>query len=111
MPSTKELIALWSNDTKRRAFLETYKEWGIWFEQPQTNCTYYKFDLPDGSKIVVMEYLGFNAYPEICGGCNYSIKTQTFLQTKEYFQPNLASESYISNYLKDLKAKLVKGEF
>lgn len=109
MQNRKKLIALWSNDKIRRAFLKTYKEWGVWFEQPQTNCTYYKYDLPDGSKVIVMEYLGYNAYPEMFGGSDYSIKTQMFLQTKEYFQPNVASDSYISNYLKGVKTKMLKG--
>lgn len=111
MPSTKELIALWSNDTKRRAFLETYKEWGVWFEQPQTNCTYYKFDLPDGTKIIVMEYLGYNHGYKCLNESEYILHKQFYLQDKEYFQPTVVSDSFISNYLKDLKAKIIKGEF
>lgn len=54
-PEPPELPQLKNND-QRKKFLETYETWPIWFEVPQASEVYHRFDLPDGSSIVVCEY-------------------------------------------------------
>ncbi len=51
-----ELIRLWANDEKRRAFLANYKEWGVWLNITELGLVYYKYDLPKGHCILAMEY-------------------------------------------------------
>ncbi|MDR0286659.1 MAG: hypothetical protein LBI03_02975 [Clostridiales bacterium] len=52
----KTLIKLWENDTKRKAFLDAYKEWGEWINTPELALRYYRYILPDGTAIIAMEY-------------------------------------------------------
>lgn len=51
-----ELPILKNND-QRLAWLRNYRDWGIWYQDDNINARYYKYDFPDGSRIVVVEYL------------------------------------------------------
>ena len=44
------------NDQEREAFVNTYGTWQIWCTNPYTEETFYRYDLPDGSAIIVKEY-------------------------------------------------------
>lgn len=44
------------NNEKRKEFLKGFHEWPIWFEVPEKKETYYRYNLPDGSSIVICEY-------------------------------------------------------
>lgn len=50
-----ELPVLRNND-QRKAFLENYKTWPVWFEVPEASEIYYRYSLPDGSSLVICEY-------------------------------------------------------
>lgn len=49
-------LPLMKNNDQRKAFLETYHDWPIWFEVPQAAEVYYRYDLPDGVSLVICEY-------------------------------------------------------
>lgn len=49
-------LPLMKNNDQRKAFLETYHDWSIWFEVPQAAEVYYRYDLPDGVSLVICEY-------------------------------------------------------
>lgn len=44
------------NMEQREAFVRSYQSWPIWMKNELTEETYYRFNLPDGSAIVIMEY-------------------------------------------------------
>lgn len=44
------------NAEERKAFLDSFHEWTIWFEVPEASEKYYRFNLSDESCIVVCEY-------------------------------------------------------
>ena len=44
------------NNEKRKEFLKGFHEWPIWFEVREKKETYYRYNLPDGSSIVICEY-------------------------------------------------------
>lgn len=44
------------NNDQRKAFLETFHDWPVWFSVPEADETYYRYNLPDGSSIVICEY-------------------------------------------------------
>lgn len=44
------------NDEQRKAFINGYITWPIWIEQKQTGERYFRFDLPDGTSLVVKTY-------------------------------------------------------
>ena|GEM_PF-908389 len=53
---SKELIKLWANVAKRKAFLEAYKDWGVWLETPELELKYYRYRMPDKTLIIAMEH-------------------------------------------------------
>ncbi len=53
-----ELKKLKNND-QRAEFLKNYREWGLWYEDPNINYRYYKYDFEDGTRIVVAECLSW----------------------------------------------------
>lgn len=50
-----ELPILKNND-QRKAWLNDYRNWPVWFEVPEAAEVYYRYDLPDGSSLVICEY-------------------------------------------------------
>ena len=44
-----------TNDKLRRAFLDNYEAWGVWFYEPRLGVNYYRCSFPDNSGIVVEE--------------------------------------------------------
>jgi hypothetical protein len=52
----EQIVKLWKNDSTRKAWLDAYSDWGVWLETPELGLTYYKYDLPDGIRIIVCEY-------------------------------------------------------
>ena len=50
-----ELMALKNND-QRKAWLAQYKKWGLWYYDGHIDVNYYKYDFPDGSRLIVTEY-------------------------------------------------------
>ena len=50
-----ELQKLRNND-QRKAFLNNYREWPVWFRVNEASEVYYRYDLPDESSIVICEY-------------------------------------------------------
>jgi hypothetical protein len=108
MECTKnELIKLWVNSDKRREFLKTYKEWGVWLTVQELGLTYYKYELPDGCRILAMEYQRENPYPVSGDGERQTI-TVYYLWEGELFTPSPASEYTITDKLKNLKTAMQK---
>ncbi len=47
------------NQEQRKEFLESFHTWPIWYQVQQASEIYYRYDLPDGSSIVVCEYRAY----------------------------------------------------
>lgn len=52
----KEVFPVLKNKEEREAFLNDYREWRVWCRNTYTEETFYRYDLPDGSAIIVKEY-------------------------------------------------------
>lgn len=50
-----ELPVLKNND-QRKEWLERYKEWGLWYRDENIDVNYYKYDFPDGTRLIAAEY-------------------------------------------------------
>ena len=50
-----ELPMLKNND-QRKEWLGSFHGWPVWFRVPEASEVYYRYDLPDGSSIVICEY-------------------------------------------------------
>lgn len=44
------------NTEERRTWLENYKDWGVWYTDNRIGVTYYKYEFPDGTVLIVEEY-------------------------------------------------------
>lgn len=54
-PEQPELPVLKNND-QRAAFVDAYEMWPLWIETKQTGERYYRYDLEDGTSMVVKVY-------------------------------------------------------
>jgi len=106
--SNEDLLKLWSNSKKRREFVNGYKTWGVYLTVPELDLTFYKYDLPDGSKLIVMEYRQENYYPRD-DQPKWHTGTREYLQKSEYFMPDAASGHQIEDHLKTLKQEILNG--
>jgi hypothetical protein len=107
MITTQDYINLFSNDQKRRAFIADYQTWGVWITQPELGLTYYKHDLPDGARIIVMEHLR-TPYTSENNGEDVLMSRFHLQKSGQFFNPTATGEFGIADHLKELKAKLVK---
>lgn len=61
------------NTEERRTWLENYKDWGVWYTDNRIGVTYYKYEFPDGTVLIVEEYKSDyskygNAFFHLVGG-------------------------------------------
>ena len=109
MFTNTQLVKLWSNDQKRKAFIQDYKTWGIWFTQPELKLTFFKYDLPDCTRLIVMEYLRAPYPGEKTDGNSAAITAiKQYIQRGDYFNPSSTSTYQMTDCLKYLKEKLSK---
>ena len=45
----KDILAL-TNESKRKAVLSDWRNWGIWHKAPEIGLSVYRLDLPDGTE-------------------------------------------------------------
>ena len=80
-------LPIMKNNDQRKAFLDGYKGWPIWFEVPLASETYYRYDLPDGYSIVICEYRRWCEWRERYTSTGLkpdSIQTREYLLTPRY---------------------------
>ena len=103
------------NKQEREAFLENYACWGVWKEIPELRVRFYKYDLPNGARIVAQTYV----HPPISyiPGRNqeYTVAEYALLlpegddfrgqygQEYTFYSPNGASKSTLIAYLTEKK--------
>ena len=93
-PESLELpeLPLMKNNDQRKEFLNRYQVWPVWFEVPEASEVYHRFDLPDGSSIVICEYHMWLSWKE-----EWSDENPDSIGTREY----LLQPGY--HYLEDCK--------
>lgn len=97
------------NNDKRKEFLKGFHEWQIWFEVPEKDETYYRYNLPDGSSIVICEYRMWIEWKERYIDENPdSLRTELYLLKPGYHYLNdcKSNESAIVDHLKNVQKGL-----
>ena len=69
-------LPLLKNNDQRKEWLQNYRSWGLWYEDKNIGCRYYKYDFECGAKLIVSEYDNHsphayspvNAYFHLVGG-------------------------------------------
>lgn len=93
-PVQPELPLLRNND-QRKEWLNNYKEWPVWFSVPEASEVYHRFDLPDGSSVVICEYHMWLSWKE-----RHSDENPDSIGTREY----LLKPGY--RYLQDCRTNI-----
>lgn len=99
------------NKAERLAFIENYAHWGVWKEIPELRVQFYKYDLPNGARIIAQTYIHpsisyLSYHQEEHAVAEYALLLPkgddykgTFGQEYTFYRPNGASKSAIVDYL------------
>ncbi|MDE6388322.1 MAG: hypothetical protein K2L82_11025 [Lachnospiraceae bacterium] len=85
------------NNEQRAEWLRNYKNWGMWYRDEHIDVNYYKFDFPDGSRLIVAEY------PQRYSYINNQRQDQRFYHLvgkNESYRHTSDSSSYLIDFLK-----------
>ncbi len=99
------------NNDQRKDFLKEFHDWPIWFTVPEANETYYRYNLPDGSSIVICEYRTWLEWKERYADENPdSVRTELYLIKPEhhYLHDCKTNESAAIEHLKNVQKGLSK---
>jgi len=110
MVDNKKLIQLWSNDKKRKTFLEAYRDWGMWLEITELGMKYYRYQLPDGTLIIIQEHHS-KVYDQVLRDYVWGRDVFYYVQKNDIpiFSPNFKqSISYVADLLKNAKTAMQK---
>ncbi len=108
------------NKQEREDFLAHFENWGVWKEIPELRVRFYKYDLPNGARIVAQTYV----HPSI-KYLSYSQEEHTvaeyalllppdddyrgkYGQEYTFYRPNGASKSTIIDYLTEKKPMVLQ---
>lgn len=110
------------NKKEREAFLTDYANWGVWKEFPELKVQFYKYDFPNGTRIVVQTYVHppisyLSYHQEEYTVAEYSLILSknddykgSFGQEFSFYRPNGASKSEIIDYLTKKKPLVIDYE-
>lgn len=106
-PEQPKLPTLRNND-QRKEWLENFRNWPVWFEVPEASEVYYRYDLPDGSSIVICEYRRWvewmeqyaNENPDKAGEREYLLKPGY-----HYLHDCLTNRTMLVEKLKEIQKK------
>lgn len=66
----KRGLPVLKNGKVRAAFIDAYASWTLWIETEETGENYYRYDLPDGTAMVVRAYRA-RLFDYSAKGCAY----------------------------------------
>lgn len=91
------------NMKEREAFLNGYQKWEVWCKNAYTEEIFYRYDLPDGSAIIIKEY----PYSDYWNPNKERIGKQVYLLKPEvkHFKNAESNMTELKEHLKDLRKK------
>lgn len=111
-----ELPILKNND-QRKEWINNYENWGLWYRDENIDVNYYKYDFPEGSRLVVAQYPQRQCYwkknkieDEHFYHLLQSNKEGYKFRYNEKFRNNTDNETYIVDFLKNLQKIRMKKE-
>ena len=99
----KDILAL-TNESKRKAVLSGWQNWGIWHKAPEIGLFVYRLDLPDGSFFTASWYEDF--FP---GGGTHNVNRPRFNLCDKggKLKAGSKAESLLTDKLKELRKELL----
>lgn len=104
----KDILAL-TNESKRKAVLANWQNWGIWHKAPEIGLFVYRLDLPDGSFFTASWYEGDDFFP---GGGTHNVNRPRFNLCDKggKLRSGSKAESLLTDKLKELRKELLERE-
>ena len=111
-PVVQPELPVMKNNDQRAAFVDAYETWPLWIETKETGERYYRYDLPDGTSMVVKVYFhrifdrSINAkkwddnYKDGWGTEEYYL-----LKDGKFFKDCLTNRSLLIEKLKEIQKK------
>ena len=102
----QDVIAL-TNESKRKAVLSGWQNWGIWHKAPEIGLSVYRLDLPDGSFFTVSWYEGDDFFP---GGGTHNVNRPRFnlCDNGGKLKAGSKAESLLTDKLKEMRKELMR---
>jgi hypothetical protein len=98
------------NNTKRIEWIKNYKEWGVWYIDHNINARYYRFNFPDDSYIIAVEYKNkFIRFKRDDNEDEFSQAHYHLVRKDDYYSPYDCSQTEIVEYLKNMNLELWKN--
>lgn len=103
-------LPVMTNNEQRGAFIDSYNEWPLWIETPETKEKYYRYDFENGTSFVVRAYFHRcfdyksyakkfeDRYTDGWGAQEYYI-----LEEGKHFKDCLANRSRMIEFLKNMQ--------
>lgn len=98
------------NNDQRKEFLKDFHEWPVWFKVPEADETYYRYNLPDGSSIIICEYKTYQEWKEYYNENPNTLRTELYLIKPEhhYLHDCKSNESTVVEHLKNVQKGVSK---
>lgn len=88
------------NMDQREEFIKGHKEWPVWTKNELTEETFYRFDLPDGSAIVVKSYPSWSEWRKV----DYECQTYYLLKPGyHHFADTETNMTTLKDHLKEVQ--------
>lgn len=106
-PQEQQELPNLKNNNQRKAWLADYKAWGLWYYDERIDVNYYKYDFPDGSRLIVAEYPQRESYwtSEQADEHYYHLLERGKKKYYEKYRYNANSETEMIEFLKNLQRK------
>lgn len=92
-----------SNCTKRKDFIESFENWGVWLDIPELNVQIFKAELPKGHQIFVTRFKNFTEY-----GGKYAFPIYRYGKENGEYRAFADGLSCAESKLKELKMLLLE---
>lgn len=107
------VLPVLKNNDQRREWLRKYKEWGLWYEDLNIGCRYYKYDFDNGARLIAETYTiprnknipeKENCYFHLVGGPEAEKRNGVpKWNVRETYSKYPNSESELAEFLKSLQ--------
>lgn len=104
----KDILAL-TNESKRKAVLSGWQNWGIWHKAHEIGLSVYRLDLPGGSFFTASWYEGDDFFP---GGGRHNVNRPRFNLCDKggKLKAGSKAEILLTDKLKELRKELLERE-
>ena len=95
--SVQAALPVFKNNEQRKAWLEDVEAWGLWYEDQNIQARYYKYDFPDGSRLIAVKYR-YTCPPWMKNNSNFKENAEFDGSYRDAHYHMIYSEEYKKNH-------------